>query len=191
MELSNIAVLPTKYGEFKSISVKGSPGADHLVVFKGELDQAKSIPVRIHSECLTGDAFSSLKCDCGEQLDFAMNYINEQGFGMIIYLRQEGRGIGLFNKINAYNLQDQGLDTVEANLALGFDADQREFSLAADILKALKIETIDLLTNNPEKQKSLLKSGIKIEKRVPVNITPNSKNEEYLNTKKTFFKHAI
>lgn len=191
MELSSIATIPTKYGDFKSISVRGEGGADHLVVFKGNLEKGKSIPLRIHSECLTGDAFGSLKCDCGEQLDYAMKYIFDQGIGVIIYLRQEGRGIGLFNKINAYHLQDEGLDTVEANLALGFEADSREFSLAADIIKALKIESIDLLTNNPKKQEGLIESGIKIENRVPVRIVPNSKNEEYLNTKRTFFKHAI
>ena len=191
MELSNIAKLPTKYGTFNSISVKAANGADHLIVFKGDLYTEDAIPIRIHSECLTGDAFGSLKCDCGEQLDYSLDYISKQTHGMIVYLRQEGRGIGLFNKINAYNLQDKGLDTVEANVALGFEPDLREFSLVAIILKELGVKKINLLTNNPDKEKDLINAGIKIEKCIPLRITPNVHNENYLKTKKTFFKHTV
>lgn len=191
MELSNIAKLPTKYGTFNSISVKGTNGEDHLIVFKGDLYTEDAISIRIHSECLTGDAFGSLKCDCGEQLDYSLDYISKQTHGMIVYLRQEGRGIGLFNKINAYNLQDKGLDTVEANVALGFEPDLREFSLVANILKKLGVKKINLLTNNPDKEKDLVNAGIKIEKCIPLRITPNVHNENYLKTKKTFFKHTV
>jgi len=157
LKISQIATLPTKYGEFKIQSFKEKE-KEHLVIFTDNLPE---IPlVRIHSECLTGDALGSLKCDCGEQLEYAMKEINKHG-GMIIYLRQEGRGIGLFNKVNAYALQDKGFDTVEANHQLGFEADLRDFSIVEEILKHFNIKKIKLLTNNPKKEFSF--KEIKVE----------------------------
>ena len=185
MKISEIASLPTKYGKFKIQSFKEDE-KEHLVIFTENLPQ---IPlVRIHSECLTGDALGSLKCDCGEQLEFALREINKQG-GMIIYLRQEGRGIGLFNKVNAYALQDKGFDTVEANHQLGFEADMRDFSIVEKILKHFNIKKIKLLTNNPKKEFAF--KEIKVEKRIPIIIKPNPYNQNYLKTKKEKLGHKI
>ena len=185
MEISNIANLPTKYGNFKIQSFKENE-KEHLVIFTENLPE---IPiVRIHSECLTGDALGSLKCDCGEQLEYALKKINKEG-GIVIYLRQEGRGIGLFNKVNAYALQDKGFDTVEANHQLGFEADLRDFSIVEDILKHFNIKKIKLLTNNPKKIFSF--KDIKVEKRIPINIGCNPYNEKYLKTKKEKMGHIL
>ncbi|QCT94253.1 GTP cyclohydrolase II [Caminibacter mediatlanticus TB-2] len=185
MEKSKIANLPTKFGNFKIQSFKEND-KEHLVIFTENLPE---IPiVRIHSECLTGDALGSLKCDCGEQLQKAMEIINENG-GMIIYLRQEGRGIGLFNKVNAYALQDKGFDTVEANHQLGFEADLRDFSIVEEILKEFNIKKIKLLTNNPKKEFSL--KNIEVVKRIPIKPTPNPYNEKYLKTKKEKLGHKL
>ena len=185
MKISQIASLPTKYGEFKIQSFKERE-KEHLVIFTENLPQ---IPlVRIHSECLTGDALGSLKCDCGEQLEFALREINKKG-GIIIYLRQEGRGIGLFNKVNAYALQDKGFDTVEANHQLGFEADLRDFSIVEEILKHFNIKKIMLLTNNPKKEFAF--KEIKVEKRIPIIIKPNPFNKDYLKTKKEKLGHKI
>ena len=185
MKISQIASLPTKYGEFKIQSFKENE-KEHLVIFTEKLPQ---IPlVRIHSECLTGDALGSLKCDCGEQLEFALREINKKG-GIIIYLRQEGRGIGLFNKVNAYALQDKGFDTVEANHQLGFEADLRDFSIVEEILKHFNIKKIMLLTNNPKKEFAF--KEIKVEKRIPIIIKPNPFNKDYLKTKKEKLGHKI
>ena len=185
MEISNIANLPTKYGNFKIQSFKEN-NKEHLVIFTEPIPE---IPlVRIHSECLTGDALGSLKCDCGEQLEYALNKINQEG-GMVIYLRQEGRGIGLFNKVNAYALQDKGFDTVEANHQLGFEADLRDFSIVEKILKHFNIEKIKLLTNNPRKVFSF--KDIEVVERIPIKITPNPHNKNYLETKKEKLGHLL
>jgi len=185
LKISQVASLPTKYGEFKIQSFKEGE-KEHLVIFTDHLPE---IPlVRIHSECLTGDALGSLKCDCGEQLEYAMKEINKHG-GMIIYLRQEGRGIGLFNKVNAYALQDKGLDTVEANHQLGFEADIRDFSIVEEILKHFNIKKIKLLTNNPKKEFAF--KNIKVEKRIPIIVKPNPFNKNYLKTKKEKLGHKI
>ncbi len=185
MEKSQIANLPTKYGKFKIQSFKENE-KEHLVIFTEELPE---IPlVRIHSECLTGDALGSLKCDCGEQLKTAMEMINKNG-GMIIYLRQEGRGIGLFNKVNAYALQDKGFDTVEANHQLGFEADLRDFSIVEDILKEFNIKKIKLLTNNPQKEFAF--KNIEVIQRIPIKVKPNPYNENYLKTKKEKLGHKL
>ena len=185
MEISNIANLPTKHGFFKIQSFKEN-NKEHLAVFTENLPE---IPlVRIHSECLTGDALGSLKCDCGEQLQYALKQINQKG-GMLIYLRQEGRGIGLFNKVNAYYLQDNGLDTVEANHQLGFEADMRDFSIVEKILKHFNIKKIRLLTNNPKKIFSF--KDIEVIERIPIKMKPNPFNENYLKTKKEKMGHLL
>jgi len=185
LEISKIANLPTKYGNFKIQSFKEN-NKEHLVIFTENLPP---IPlVRIHSECLTGDVLGSLKCDCGEQLEYALKEINKKG-GIVIYLRQEGRGIGLFNKVNAYALQDKGLDTVEANHQLGFEADLRDFSIVEKILNHFNIKKITLLTNNPRKIFSL--KNIEVIKRIPIKIPPNPHNEKYLKTKKEKLGHLL
>ena len=185
MEFSNIANLPTKYGNFKIQSFKENE-KEHLVIFTEHLPE---IPlIRIHSECLTGDALGSLKCDCGEQLEYALQQIEKNG-GMVIYLRQEGRGIGLFNKVNAYALQDKGLDTVEANHQLGFEADLRDFSIVEKILNHFNIQKIKLLTNNPKKIFSL--KNIEVVERIPIKIPPNPYNKKYLSTKKEKLGHLL
>jgi len=185
LEKSQIANLPTKFGKFKIQSFKENQ-KEHLVIFTQNLPE---IPlVRIHSECLTGDALGSLKCDCGEQLEYALKTIAKEG-GMVIYLRQEGRGIGLFNKVNAYALQDMGLDTVEANHQLGFEADMRDFSIVEKILKEFNIKKIKLLTNNPKKEFAF--KEIKVIKRIPIKVKPNPFNENYLKTKKEKLGHKL
>jgi GTP cyclohydrolase II len=185
LKISEIANLPTKFGEFKIQSFT-EDDKEHLVIFKEPFDEAPI--VRVHSECLTGDALGSLKCDCGEQLDRALELINENG-GMVIYLRQEGRGIGLFNKVNAYNLQDNGADTVEANHQLGFEADMRNFDIVSKILKHFNISKIRLLTNNPKKINEI--KDIEIVERIPIKIEANKFNENYLKTKKEKMGHLL
>ncbi len=185
MKISEVANLPTKYGNFKIQSFKENE-KEHLVIFTENLPQTPLI--RIHSECLTGDALGSLKCDCGEQLEFALKEIQKKG-GMVIYLRQEGRGIGLFNKVNAYALQDKGLDTVEANHQLGFEADLRDFSIVEKILEYFNIKEIELLTNNPRKEFAF--KNIKVKKRIPIIIKPNPFNKNYLKTKKEKLGHKL
>ena len=185
MDISNSAKLPSKFGDFKIKSFKEGL-KEHLVIYK---EPFNDIPiVRVHSECLTGDALGSLKCDCGEQLQYALKMINENG-GMVIYLRQEGRDIGLFNKVNAYNLQDNGFDTVEANHQLGFEADMRNFDIVSDILKHFNISKIKLLTNNPKKLNEI--KDIEIVERIPIKMDTNPYNEEYLKTKKEKMGHLI
>lgn len=185
IKISKIANLPTKWGQFQIQSFKDKD-KEHLCIFKGEVKDI--LNVRIHSECLTGDTLGSMKCDCGEQLEFSLKYIQENG-GMVIYLKQEGRGIGLFNKVNAYALQDSGLNTIDANLKLGFKADERKYDIAKFILKHYKISKINLLTNNPLKLGSL--DDIEIVKRIPIIIKANNFNKDYLQVKHDKMGHLL
>jgi len=185
INISNIANLPTKYGNFKIQSFREGV-KEHLVIFNEPL--GKTPIVRIHSECLTGDTIGSLKCDCGDQLHYALKMIGEKG-GMVIYLRQEGRDIGLLNKVNAYALQDAGYDTVEANHQLGFEADERNYEIVEVILHHFKIKSIKLLTNNPKKIESL--KDIEIVDRIPIVMEANKYNKDYLKTKKDKMDHLL
>lgn len=189
---SNTAKIPTDYGDFNIISFKQEGDIhEHCMLYKGNLAEKENVLTRVHSECLTGDVFTSKKCDCGEQLDVSMRAIAEKGTGIILYLRQEGRGIGLFNKINAYALQDDGQDTIQANHTLGFDTDLRDFSIAANVLKHFGVNSIELLSNNPEKIAVLEKAGISISQRVPLIIKTNKHNAGYLNVKKLQLNHLL
>ncbi|MEA1913672.1 MAG: GTP cyclohydrolase II [Campylobacterota bacterium] len=187
IKISQIANLPTTHGDFLIQSFK-EHSKEHLVIFSKNLDASTNVNVRIHSECLTGDAIGSIKCDCQAQLNFALDYVNEHT-GMVIYLRQEGRNIGLLNKVNAYALQDKGLDTVAANHQLGFSADERSYEIVETILNHFKIKKINLLTNNPEKMDSL--KNIAIENRIPIEVGQNPKNSEYLRIKKEKMGHLF
>jgi 3,4-dihydroxy 2-butanone 4-phosphate synthase/GTP cyclohydrolase II len=179
--------LPTKYGTFK---IKDC-GHGNLALLKGKLKQDEPMLVRLHSECMTGDTFGSLRCDCGDQLHRAMRQIEQNGSGLILYLRQEGRGIGLANKLKAYGLQDQGVDTYDANKLLGFEPDERDYEEAAQILKKLGIKQVDLLTNNPDKIDQLTDYGVKVNQRVPLQIPANAVDAAYLETKKEKFHHLL
>ncbi len=184
--------LPTKYGEFKMIGyINNLNGEHHVALVKGEITGDAPVLVRVHSECLTGDAFGSIRCDCGEQLASAMVKIEQEGRGIVLYMRQEGRGIGLINKIKAYALQDEGMDTVEANLALGFPEDMREYGIGAQILSDLGVKKIKLMTNNPRKIKGLSGYGIEVVERIPIQINHNERNEYYLRTKKQKLGHIL
>ncbi len=184
-------VLPTKYGAFNLWAYQEKSGPTHLALFVGKVEGAERVPVRLHSECVTGDALGSLRCDCGPQLEKAMRQIQAGGLGVLIHLDQEGRGIGLANKMKAYALQDQGHDTVEANLLLGFAEDRRDYSSAACILGDLGVKSVLLITNNPKKIEGLEKCGIRIEGRLPLLIAKNPHNERYLATKKEKMRHLI
>lgn len=184
--------LPTAFGEFDLTLFEDQQAKEHLLLSKGEIRQSKEpLLVRVHSECLTGDVFGSRRCDCGEQLHEAMRMIEKKGRGAILYFRQEGRGIGLKNKLHAYQLQEQGMDTFDANLALGFKPDERDYQFAAEILDALGVEKIDLITNNPEKIEQLEALGISINQRIPLEIPAVKENENYLKTKKQKFHHLL
>jgi len=186
------ASLPTKYGDFLSIAYKSAIDPDeHVALVRGELDSDRPVLVRVHSECLTGDVFHSLRCDCGEQIDLAMKAIADEGRGVFLYMRQEGRGIGLHNKIRAYALQDQGLDTVEANEALGFESDIRDYGIGAQILADLGVRNIRLLTNNPRKVIGLEGYGLQVVETLPILAKPNPRNVKYLETKRKKMGHLL
>lgn len=184
--------LPTKWGDFIAITYKSKINSEiHIALIKGEIRGKENVLTRVHSQCLTGDTFGSKRCDCGEQLDKAFKMINKNGSGVLLYMSQEGRGIGLCNKMKAYELQEKGLDTVEANLKLGFDADLRDYGIGAQILVDLGLSTINLMTNNPRKVVGLQGYGLKITRIIPIKITPNEYNKKYLHTKKTKLNHLL
>ena len=183
------ARLPTKYGTFRIIAFPGdSVDKENLALVMGKVEG--EILIRIHSECFTGDVLHSMRCDCGEQLDLAMKKISKEGKGIIIYLRQEGRGIGLVNKLKAYNLQDGGMDTVEANIALGFNAELRRYEGAVEILENLGVKKIKLMTNNPAKVEDLEKAGFKV-RQIGHSAEPNDENKDYLRTKASKMNHKL
>ncbi len=189
---SGKALLPTDYGDFNIVAyLDPVTRLEHLAIIKGNITSKDPILVRLHSECLTGEALHSQRCDCGPQLAMALQKIEEAGKGVVLYLRQEGRGIGLFNKIEAYQLQDQGYDTIEANKKLGFEADLREYNIAAQMLKDLGVDEIQLMTNNPHKIQDLKTYGIKVIQRVSLEIKPHKENKKYLETKKRGFGHLL
>jgi GTP cyclohydrolase II len=185
------AGLPTRYGTFEMFVYDAPDHKEHVALTLGALDGGGPVLVRAHSECLTGDVFGSSRCDCGEQLDESLQFLQEQGCGVLLYLRQEGRGIGLAKKISAYALQEQGLDTVEANLALGLPEDMRDYRIAAEMLLDLGVRKARLLTNNPAKVEGLQRYGVEVVERLPLGISPNPSNLGYLRTKREKMGHLF
>ena len=184
--------LPTKYGDFKAYGfVNRLNGEHHVALVKGEIADGRDVLCRVHSECLTGDVFGSQRCDCGQQFASAMTQIEKEGRGIVLYMRQEGRGIGLINKLRAYELQEQGMDTLEANLALGFKGDEREYYIGAQILRNLGVRSMRLLTNNPDKVYQLSAFGLKITERVPIQMQETEYDHFYLQTKKIRMGHML
>lgn len=192
IEIAAVAELPTRFGHFQAVAFWDMlDDREHAAFVHGDVAGAERVLVRLHSECLTGDALGSLRCDCRGQLEASLRLLGSAECGVLLYLRQEGRGIGLTNKIRAYALQDQGLDTVDANLALGFRDDEREYSVAARMLRALDVRSIRLLTNNPAKIADLARHGVQIVERVPLVISPNEYNRSYLETKARRSHHLL
>jgi 3,4-dihydroxy 2-butanone 4-phosphate synthase/GTP cyclohydrolase II len=192
VKLEEVVDMPTKYGHFKLAAFSQSNSKDiHLALMKGEWNEDEPVMVRVHSSCATGDILHSLRCDCGEQLDLAMQTIEKEGKGVLLYMQQEGRGIGLLNKLKTYKLQEQGLDTVEANIKLGFKMDERDYGIGAQILRKLNIQKIKLLSNNPKKRIGLIGYGLEIVENVSIKSTPNPFNQKYLDTKKEKMGHEI
>jgi GTP cyclohydrolase II len=186
------ARIPTQYGDFQLTFYTNSiDNKEHLAFCKGDLNLAEEVLVRVHSECFTGDVMGSLRCDCGAQLDRSLALIAKEGVGVVVYLRQEGRGIGLLEKLRAYNLQDQGYDTVDANLMLGHSADERDYSLAACILEDLGIKSVRLMTNNPAKINALIVEGVKVVNRIPLEVAVNAESVDYLLTKAKRMDHLF
>jgi 3,4-dihydroxy 2-butanone 4-phosphate synthase/GTP cyclohydrolase II len=184
--------MPTKFGDFDMIAyTQADTGENHLALVKGTWEPGEPILVRVHSSCVTGDIFGSCRCDCGPQLQTAMEMINDEGKGVIVYMNQEGRGIGLINKLKAYHLQENGMDTVEANIELGFKMDQRDYGIGAQILRGLGVSKMRLMTNNPKKRAGLIGYGLEVVENVPIEIASNPHNERYLKTKRDKMDHAI
>jgi GTP cyclohydrolase II len=192
VELAAVAELPTEFGKFQVVAFfNNKDGEDHLALVHGDVSGKEDVPVRLHSECLTGDALGSLRCDCRQQLIVALKKVASMESGVVLYLRQEGRGIGLLNKMKAYQLQDFGYDTVEANNALGFRDDERDYTVAALMLKLIEVRSIKLITNNQKKIDQLSKHGIKVTGRIPILIEPNDYNRKYLKTKMEKSGHML
>lgn len=192
VHIEAVAELPTRFGDFHIVAFSNNrDGKEHVAILKGEVFEAENVLVRLHSECLTGDVIGSLRCDCRDQLEASLKKIGETDKGIVLYLRQEGRGIGLTNKIRAYSLQDQGLDTVEANLALGFRDDERDYAVAAHMLHSLKVQSIRLMTNNPRKIDQLTQHGVQVNERIPHILPGNEHNRFYLETKAAKSGHII
>ncbi len=191
LQKSPPARLPTKHGMFNIVIFRDSHLEDHAMIFMGDLANGQPVLTRIHSECLTGDVLGSLRCDCGFQLDAALEKIAQRGRGALLYMRQEGRGIGLFNKIRAYRLQDEGLDTVDANLSLGFPSDGRHYGVCATMMKEMGFTSVILMTNNPQKIDELTSFGINVTSREPLEYGRNEYNEAYLNTKGSRMGHLL
>lgn len=192
VRIASIADLPSRFGKFQVVAFwNNRDGKEHAAFVHGDVCNIANVPVRLHSECLTGDAIGSLRCDCRDQLEAALSAIGKMENGILLYLRQEGRGIGFINKIRAYGLQDHGYDTVEANIALGFRDDERDYAVAAHMLQSLKVKSIRLMTNNPRKLAGLTALGISIVDRIPLIIPSNPYNEFYLHTKATKSGHLL
>jgi 3,4-dihydroxy 2-butanone 4-phosphate synthase/GTP cyclohydrolase II len=184
--------MPTKFGHFQLVAFREKyTSNEHLALIKGEWQKDEPVLVRVHSSCFTGDILGSLRCDCGEQLQAAMKMVEKEGKGAILYMNQEGRGIGLLNKLKAYRLQEQGMDTVEANLHLGFQMDQRDYGIGAQILRRLGIFKLKLISNNPKKRVGLVGYGLEIVDNIPIEVIPNPHNEKYLQTKRDKLGHEI
>jgi len=187
-----IANFPSKYGSFRVVAFENNKdGKDHIMIITGNVIGAENVLTRIHSSCVTGDVLGSLRCDCGDQVKKALQMMEEEEQGVLLYMQQEGRGIGLTNKIKAYMYQDRGIDTYDANIVLGFPPDPRQYELAAAMLKKFNISNIRLLTNNPQKIRDLEQFGVKIKERIPIEIPPNNFNRFYLETKKNKFGHLL
>jgi GTP cyclohydrolase II len=190
--IAAIGELPSRFGTFHVVAFyNNKDNKEHAAFVHGDVTNAEDVPVRVHSECLTGDAIGSLRCDCRDQLKSALKQLGQMERGILLYMRQEGRGIGLTNKIRAYGLQDHGFDTVEANLALGFRDDERDYAVAAHMLSSLKVKSIQLMTNNPRKIENLTKHGVVVNERIPLIIPPNPYNEFYLHTKAEKSGHML